>query len=112
MVISQSLHHVEHPSRVLAEAARVLRPGGSITLIELLPHEERWVQERLGHRHLGFEPEEVRGWLKAAGFTELELDGDVARRGTGFGPPGVKRDGSPDPFRPFLFTARRPEDDT
>lgn len=95
VVVSQSLHHVEHPDKVLAEAARVLRPGGSIVLIELLPHGEKWVVQRLGHRWLGFQPDSVRGWLKGAGFSQLELDDSVSKH--------------TDPFRVFLFTARLPE---
>jgi ubiquinone/menaquinone biosynthesis C-methylase UbiE/DNA-binding transcriptional ArsR family regulator len=96
VVVSQSLHHVEHPEKVVAEAARVLRPGGHVVLVELLPHQQTWVTARLGHRWLGFEPETVRGWLKAAHFTRLELDDSVSR--------------NTDPFRVFLFTAQVPED--
>ena len=96
VVISQSLHHVEHPEKVLLEARRVLRPGGSVVLIELLPHEQHWVTARLGHRWLGFEPDAVRGWLKAAGFTRLELDDSVSK--------------TTDPFRVFAFTAQVPEE--
>ena len=98
VVVSQSLHHVEHPDKVLVEAARVLRPGGNIVLIELLPHEQKWVMTRLGHRWLGFEPETVRGWLKAAGFTSLTLDDSVSK--------------TTDAFRVFLFTAQVPEGDS
>ena len=96
VVISQSLHHVETPEKVVREAARVLKPGGHCVLIELLPHKEKWVVERLGHRWQGLEPEAVRGWLKAAGFTRLELDASVSR--------------TTDPFRVFLFTAQIPDE--
>lgn len=96
VVISQSLHHVEDPEKVLREAARVLEPGGHCVIIELLPHKEKWVVDRLGHRWLGFEPDAVRGWLKSAGFTNLSLDAPVSR--------------TTEPFRVFLFTARIPED--
>ncbi|HVO30785.1 MAG TPA: metalloregulator ArsR/SmtB family transcription factor [bacterium] len=96
VVISQSLHHVEHPEKVVREAARVLRPGGQLVLIELLPHRQEWVTQRLGHRHLGFEPDVVRGWIKAAGFSVLSVDDSLSR-------------GS-DAFRPFLVTARVPEE--
>ena len=96
VVISQSLHHVETPEKVVREAARVLRPGGHCVLVELLPHKEKWVVDRLGHRWQGLEPEAVRGWLKAAGFTRLELDASVSR--------------TTDPFRVFLFTAQIPDE--
>ena len=96
VVISQSLHHVESPEKVVREAARVLKPGGYCVLVELLPHKEKWVVDRLGHRWLGFEPDAVRGWLKSAGFTRLELDASVSR--------------TTEPFRVFLFTAQISED--
>jgi len=47
VVISQSLHHVDDPARVLGEAHRVLRPRSRLLVLELLPHEETWVRERL-----------------------------------------------------------------
>lgn len=68
VVISQSLHHVEEPSRVLEEAYRILAPGGRLLVLELMPHDERWVRERLGHWHLGFDPESIRTQMAGAGF--------------------------------------------
>ena len=93
VVISQSLHHVEDPTTVLGEAGRILRPGGRLLLLELMPHEERWVRERLGHRHLGFDPEALRGMLKEVGFSKVELTPHA-------------RDAS-SPFRVFLMTGER-----
>ena len=43
VVISQSLHHVQEPRAVLGEAFRILKAGGRLILLELMPHEERWV---------------------------------------------------------------------
>jgi len=96
VVVSQSLHHVEAPEKVVAEAARVLRPGGSIVLIELFPHSEEWVRARLGHRSLGIDPADVKSWLRTAGFSSIMFD-DSIPRGSGA-------------FRPFLFTARTEEE--
>lgn len=94
VVISQSLHHVESPEAVLAEAARLLKPGGKLVLLELMPHEERWVLERLGHKHLGFAPEFLEAALKEAGFHSITREAHA-------------RDGA-NPFRVFLLTGVKP----
>lgn len=93
VVISQSLHHVDSPPEVLAEASRILKPGGRIVLLELMPHNEKWVVERLGHKHLGFEPDVLKKQLSSAGFRELTFEAHA-------------RDGG-SPFRVFLLTGVR-----
>jgi 2-polyprenyl-3-methyl-5-hydroxy-6-metoxy-1,4-benzoquinol methylase len=90
VVISQSLHHVESPPAVLAEAARILKPGGKVVVLELMPHDERWVLERLGHRHLGFAPETLESSMREVGFGSLTRE-THAREGAS-------------PFRVFLLT--------
>lgn len=71
VVISQSLHHVAEPADVLKEAARLLKPQGRIVVLELMPHQEKWVQEQLGHIHLGFEPKVLEQHLADAGFKNV-----------------------------------------
>jgi ArsR family transcriptional regulator len=77
VVLSQSLHHVEDPRAVLREAARILKPGGKVTLLELLPHQEGWVVDRLGHKHLGFEPELLEAALRKEGFGSIDREEHV-----------------------------------
>ncbi|QSQ20728.1 metalloregulator ArsR/SmtB family transcription factor [Pyxidicoccus parkwayensis] len=67
------LHHVAEPPAVLAEAARALVPGGRILLIDMQRHERREYQQQMGHVWLGFEPEQLTGWLKDAGFTDVRV---------------------------------------
>ncbi len=73
VVISQSLHHVEEPRAVLKEAARLLEPQGRLVVLELMPHREEWVRERLGHLHLGFDPDRLLEDASQAGFKQLKL---------------------------------------
>jgi ArsR family transcriptional regulator len=62
------LHHVPSPARVLAEAARVLRPGGRLLVVDMLPHENEEYRETLGHVWLGFSQDQVTRLLDEAGF--------------------------------------------
>jgi ArsR family transcriptional regulator len=71
VIVSQSLHHMQEPKAVLGEAFRILKPGGRLIVLELMPHAETWVLERLGHRHLGFEPAELEKVFGALGFIRV-----------------------------------------
>jgi len=83
-VLSQSLHHMEDPKATLKQAARVLRPGGRLVVVDLGPHEEGWVIPKLGHVHLGFAPEALSAMLTEAGFTQIVLEEVHQRRGEVF----------------------------
>lgn len=77
-----ALHHASDPARVLAEAERVLRPGGRLLILDLLPHANEEYRHQMGHLWLGFSQEQLGGWLRAAGldaptFHELPSDLDV-----------------------------------
>jgi ArsR family transcriptional regulator len=64
---------VAEPATVLAEAARALVPGGRILLIDMQRHERREYQQQMGHVWLGFEPEQLTGWLHEAGFDDARI---------------------------------------
>lgn len=63
------LHYAEDPAAALAEAARVLRPGGTLLIADLAPHAEAALLERQAHRWPGFDDAQLAGWLGAAGCT-------------------------------------------
>ncbi len=67
-VLSLVLHYLPEPRAALAEAARALKPGGRLLVIDMLPHEREEYRERMGHVWLGFPAEQLEGWLGAAGL--------------------------------------------
>jgi SAM-dependent methyltransferase len=72
-LLSQALHHAEDPSKAMAEAVRIVRPGGRVLLLDLRRHDEHWVRERLGDRWLGFEDAELKRLLEGAGLKDVKV---------------------------------------
>ncbi|HTE17235.1 MAG TPA: methyltransferase domain-containing protein, partial [Armatimonadota bacterium] len=63
------LHYVPDPAGVLSEAARVLRPGGRLLIVDMLPHDRDEYQQQMGHVWLGFSEAQTLRYLAAAGFS-------------------------------------------
>jgi ubiquinone/menaquinone biosynthesis C-methylase UbiE len=70
-VIHQVLHFLDDPARAVAEAARVLRPGGRLAIADFAPHAVEELRVRHAHRRLGFAESEVLGWCREAGLDPL-----------------------------------------
>jgi len=77
--IHQVLHFADDPAGAIAEVARVLRPGGTLVIVDFAPHDLEFLRNEHAHRRLGLRDAEVRQWLTAAGLAPQharELPGD------------------------------------
>ncbi len=74
IIASMVLHHAADPPAVLAEARRVLVRGGVLLIADLARHEREAVREQLADQWLGFDEDELKKWLGAAGFTGVACD--------------------------------------
>ncbi len=69
VTLHQVLHYAEDPQAAIDEAARVLKPGGRLLVVDFGPHELVRLQREHAHRHLGFADNQVSGWLRSAGLS-------------------------------------------
>lgn len=70
--LSQALHHAGHPERAMAEAWRILKPGGRIAVLDLNRHHFEEAREMYADLWLGFTELELERYLKGAGFRNIE----------------------------------------
>ena len=78
------LHYVAEPGEALAEAARALRPGGRLLVVDMMPHDREEYRQAMGHVWQGFEAERLERWMADAGMTAFRyvpLPPDPAAKG-------------------------------
>lgn len=67
VMLQMVLHYAEDPAAALAEACRVLRPGGVLVIVDLAPHQRADLLGAHAHRWPGFDDAGIAGWLGASG---------------------------------------------
>lgn len=72
-ILSQALHHAQHPQKAIDEAHRILRPGGQILILDLKNHTFEKARELYADVWLGFKENALHSFLKKAGFEQVEV---------------------------------------
>jgi len=73
VILSQALHHVANPQQAVAAAAKLLRQGGRLIVLDLNQHHFDQARELYGDYWLGFSESDLRDWLGAAGLLQVEV---------------------------------------
>jgi ubiquinone/menaquinone biosynthesis C-methylase UbiE len=68
------LHFLPDPARAIAGLCRVVRPGGSVILVDLVEHKQDWMREQMAHQWLGFDRGSIEAWFRAAGAPSPDYD--------------------------------------
>ncbi|WP_294234702.1 metalloregulator ArsR/SmtB family transcription factor [uncultured Sphingomonas sp.] len=71
-ILHHVLHFAQQPGAAIAEAARVLGPGGRLLIADFAPHDREELRQKAAHSRLGFADEQMAGWFGPAGLTLAE----------------------------------------
>jgi len=70
--VHQVLHFIDDQAQAITEAARILKPGGVLLVVDFAPHDQENLRTEHNHRRLGFGNEEVAGWFVLAGLEQIQ----------------------------------------
>lgn len=85
VVLHQVLHFLDDPAGAMKEAARILKPGGRLLVVDFAPHELEHLRELFAHQRLGFAAKQMQQWFKQAGLALAEHRDMEPGRGAGAG---------------------------
>ena len=68
------LHFLPEPERAIAGLCRIVRPGGSVILVDLVEHKQAWMREQMAHQWMGFERASIEKWFHHAGAESMDYD--------------------------------------
>jgi ubiquinone/menaquinone biosynthesis C-methylase UbiE/biotin operon repressor len=72
-LLSQALHHAQHPARAIEAAYKILKPNGRVAVLDLLAHQFEQAREMYADTWLGFTEAQLTALLEEAGFREIEV---------------------------------------
>jgi ubiquinone/menaquinone biosynthesis C-methylase UbiE len=72
VVIHRVLHYLDDPGRAVREAARIIRPGGRLIVVDFAPHTHEFMREQHAHRRLGFAAAEIADFMREADLDMIE----------------------------------------
>jgi len=73
VIVHQVLHYLSDPATAVAEAARLVAPGGKLVVVDFAPHGLEYLREAHQHRRLGFSDEDMGRWLTQSGLNTPEI---------------------------------------
>jgi len=83
VTVHQVLHYLGDPAAAVAEAARLVAPGGRLLIVDFAPHGHEFLRSQHQHRRLGFTDEEIIRWLESGGLAGSVQDSLPSADGEG-----------------------------